>query len=154
MAGPIILCTDGSEAALAALRAGLDLLGPGHDLVLVTVVEPEDPTLVTGAGFQGGVMSPDEFDAMESARNAAGAELLVETASALGLSEGGQAARREVLAGTVGPAICRYAHEQGAAAIVMGTRGRRGITKAFLGSVGDHVVRGAGCPVLITNAPT
>jgi nucleotide-binding universal stress UspA family protein len=34
-------------------------------------------------------------------------------------------------------------------AIVLGTHGRRGIRRAVLGSVAEHVVRLAGCPVLV-----
>jgi nucleotide-binding universal stress UspA family protein len=34
--------------------------------------------------------------------------------------------------------------------IVVGTHGRRGLGRAFLGSVAEHVVRLAGCPVIVT----
>ena len=146
MAGPVLLCTDGSEAALDALRHGLELLGSDRDLVLVTVTEPEDPSLVTGGGFQGSVMTPDEFDAMAGARHHAALDVLAHTAAALGLD----GPRQEVLEGTVGPAICAYAQDQRASAIVVGSRGRRGLKRALLGSVSDHLVRHAPCPLIIT----
>lgn len=160
MAGPIVLCTDGSEAALAALTAGLELLGPGRDLVLVTVVEPEDPTLVTGAGFQGSVMSPEEFETLASSRRGAARDLLAVTARSLGLDldgdvtapTGAATVRAEVLEGGVGAAICDYAGNHRASAIVLGTRGRRGLKRALLGSVSDHVIRHADCPVVVSDA--
>jgi nucleotide-binding universal stress UspA family protein len=147
MSGPVVLCTDGSETALHALKAGLDLLGRDRELVLVTVVEAGDPTLVTGAGFQGGTMSPDEFDSLEAARRQSASELIAETAEQLGLTD----VRHEILGGATGHAICAFAREEGAAAIVLGTRGRRGLKRALLGSVSDHVVREAPCPVVVAD---
>jgi nucleotide-binding universal stress UspA family protein len=44
--------------------------------------------------------------------------------------------------------INQTANELGADLIVMGTHGRRGITRALLGSVAETVVRSAPCPVL------
>jgi nucleotide-binding universal stress UspA family protein len=44
--------------------------------------------------------------------------------------------------------IHRTAHELGVDLIVMGTHGRRGITRALLGSVAESVVRSAPCAVL------
>ena len=56
-----------------------------------------------------------------------------------------------VLEGGAGPALCELAQELSAAAIVVGSRGRGGLKRALLGSVSDHVVRHAGCPVLVVN---
>jgi nucleotide-binding universal stress UspA family protein len=44
--------------------------------------------------------------------------------------------------------INQTAKEVGADLIVMGTHGRRGVTRALLGSVAETVVRSAPCPVL------
>ena len=55
-----------------------------------------------------------------------------------------------VLEGNPGDAVCSYAGEIGAKAIVMGSRGRGGVRRALLGSVSDHTVRNAPCPVVIT----
>lgn len=46
------------------------------------------------------------------------------------------------------PAIVEYADEIGADLIVMGTHGRRGLGRLFLGSVTDTVLRHTRCPVL------
>jgi nucleotide-binding universal stress UspA family protein len=55
----------------------------------------------------------------------------------------------------VGPpvdAILEAAGEEGATMIVMGTHGRRGLTRFFLGSVAEQVIRRAPCPVLTVRA--
>ena len=58
-----ILCTDGSELALRAVEAGVQLLAPADRTLLVTVLEPLDASLVTGvSGFGTGVMSPEQFE--------------------------------------------------------------------------------------------
>lgn len=48
-----------------------------------------------------------------------------------------------------GPAIVAYATRVGADLIAMTSHGRGGIARAVLGSVSDHVVRHAPCPVLL-----
>lgn len=51
-----------------------------------------------------------------------------------------------------GPAIARAAEERGAALIVLGTHGRRGIMGRLLGSVSEAVVRYATCPVILVRS--
>lgn len=146
MSDEIIVCTDGSEAATKAATEGLGVVGKGGSHVLVTVIEPIDPSLVTGTGFAGGTLSPAELDADYKARSGAARSLLEETQRELGLDD----AELVVLEGSPGASVCDYAAERGAKAIVMGTRGRGGVRRALLGSVSDHVVRNAPCPVVIT----
>jgi len=50
--------------------------------------------------------------------------------------------------------ICQTAKEVHADLIVMGTHGRRGVTRALLGSVTESVVRQAPCPVLTVRPHT
>jgi nucleotide-binding universal stress UspA family protein len=56
-----------------------------------------------------------------------------------------------VVTGSAGAGLCALAEELSASVIVMGTRGRGGIRRAVLGSVSDHVVRNAPCPVLTSS---
>jgi nucleotide-binding universal stress UspA family protein len=149
MAGPIVLCTDGSELAERGLAAGLAIVAADAPLVLATVVEVADPTLVTGSGMAGGVMSVEELDGLDRAAVEAAREAVAHTASELGLSD----VRTELLRGDAGPTICEFAGEAGAAAIVIGSRGRGGFKRALLGSVSDYVVRNAPCPVIVTSHP-
>jgi universal stress protein A len=50
--------------------------------------------------------------------------------------------------------ICQAAKDLGADLIVMGTHGRRGVTRALLGSVTESVIRMAPCPVLTVRPHT
>lgn len=52
----------------------------------------------------------------------------------------------------VGSSIIAAAERLHAGMIVMGTHGRRGIPRLFLGSVARRVAREAGCPVLTTRS--
>lgn len=49
--------------------------------------------------------------------------------------------------------IVRAAKELGTDLVVMGTHGRRGISRALIGSVAEKVVRTAPCPVLTVHGP-
>jgi nucleotide-binding universal stress UspA family protein len=146
MASTVILCTDGSDLALQALRTGLALLRQPDRMVVATVVELADETLVTGvSGFAGGAMSQAQFDELRRESFAAGEHVVGQTVDALGLD----GTETMVLHGHAGPALCALAGEIGASAIVLGSRGRGVLKRALLGSVSDHVVRHAPCPVMI-----
>ena len=146
MTYPVLLCTDGSERSTHALASGLAILSPDARPVIVTVVEDPDPTLVTGAGLAGGVMSSEEFDRLDNQALAAADERVAAAREALGLAD----AEVHVLRGRPGHALVDHAVEIGAKAIVVGSRGRGGLKRAVLGSVSDHLVRHAPCTVLVT----
>lgn len=143
---PVLLCTDGSDISQAALAAGIELLGRDVPLALVTVVDDPDPMLVSGTGFAGGVMTPEALDDMTAAAKQGAQELLDATATALDLV----GTPSYVLRGDAATAICELASEVDARAIVLGSRGRGGFRRAVMGSVSDHVVRHAPCPVVVT----
>ena len=52
-----------------------------------------------------------------------------------------------------GQVIIDTAREEGAFAILMGTRGRSKIKKALLGSVSDFVIKNADIPVIVVRKP-
>jgi nucleotide-binding universal stress UspA family protein len=142
---PIVLCTDGSALALEALRSGLALLADPGDVVVTTVIEPSDLSLVTGTGFAGGTMSATELDDLDRTRHNEARNLLDDTIAALGL----HGAEARVIDGNPGPTVCELAAELEARAVVVGSRGRGGFKRAILGSVSDHIVRNAPCPVIV-----
>src|SRR4051812_29365480 len=116
----LIAGTDGSELSIEALRTGLALMPADEDVLLVTVVEHSDPTLVTGTGIAGGVMSEGEFEELDETRLAEATALLQSAAEALGATPSETLALR----GDAGRALCDLAAQRGARAIVLGTRGR------------------------------
>ena len=54
-----------------------------------------------------------------------------------------------VWAGDPGAGIVTVAEAEAVELLVVGTRGREGAGRMLLGSVSDHVVRHAPCPVLV-----
>lgn len=116
----IVVATDFSESAQAALRIARDYARRfGARLHLLHVGWP-------GADLA----SPPLLRRLE-------AELAPEVRVVTAIESGSPAAR-----------IVEYAERHGADLIVLGTHGRTGVTRALLGSVAEHVVRTAPCPVL------
>ena len=56
---------------------------------------------------------------------------------------------RRVEHGDVGPTICKVAEDEGVDLVVLGTHDRSRWSRLWFGSVSDHVVRHAPCPVLV-----
>ena len=66
---------------------------------------------------------------------------------------GGEAVAKVVArANTVGDIIVDEARTAGSELIVMGTHGRTGVKRIVFGSVAEHVVRHAPCPVVTVRA--
>jgi len=143
----VLVAVDGSEISIEDARRGLALLAHPSDVLLATVIEASDEMMVTGTGMAGGTMSEEEFASHESARQQKARELLKDAARTLFVD----AAELVLLQGDAGRAICGAAEERSCRAIVIGSRGRGGVARALLGSVSDHVVRNAPCPVVITS---
>jgi nucleotide-binding universal stress UspA family protein len=144
-----MLCTDGSELAIEALTAGLGVLAPADEILVVTVVDPVDASLVVGAsGFAGGVIDDQQYGELVDAMRETAATTLRDTVSALGLDGEGKV-KTAAIEGHAGTALCDLAAERRASAIVAGTRGRGGLRRAVLGSVSDYLVRNAPCPVVV-----
>lgn len=62
-------------------------------------------------------------------------------------------AERRLEVGDPATEICRVAKDTGCELIAMGTHGRTGLGRFLMGSVAEHVVRRAPCPVLTVKAP-
>jgi nucleotide-binding universal stress UspA family protein len=61
----------------------------------------------------------------------------------------GRPVRSSVVAGDAASEITRLARERPFDLVVVGTHGRRGLKRLFLGSVAERVVREADCAVLV-----
>jgi nucleotide-binding universal stress UspA family protein len=136
----VLLCTDGSELATHAIRQSLALLATPDKTVVLSVASPIDPTLVTGTGFAGGVMTYDEKNDIVDAQRVAAQTAIDDTIAELGL-DGLDGVESLVIAGDAGNEICRAAEKLSASVVVLGTHGRGGIKRAIMGSTSDHVVR-------------
>jgi nucleotide-binding universal stress UspA family protein len=146
MASTIIVCVDGSELALEAAAAGIDLVRPVHVITLATVVDAVDMSLAEDAsGLAGPTATIPELEAVRTSARAAGEAVLEQARTGLGRDD----VETRILEGRPGQELCALASELSAQAIVIGTRGRGGMRRALLGSVSDHVVRNAPCPVVV-----
>ena len=85
MSSPVLLCADGSDLSLDALRAGVELLGRDTTYVVVTVLHEPDPMWVTGTGLAGSVMSPHEFEVEAAAAEAESKRIISSVQDELGL---------------------------------------------------------------------
>lgn len=144
----VLIGTDGSDVALQAASAGLALLGSPERIVVATAIEDVDPALVTGTGFAGGVVSPETMTQLEDERVREGEEVAAATVDALVVGD----VETVVVRGDPGQALFDLAAELPASVVIVGSRGRSGITRALLGSVSDYVIRHAPCPVLVMRA--
>lgn len=64
----------------------------------------------------------------------------------------GPGARLRVIGGDPAASLLRLAQKERPGLIVMGTHGRRGLARAFLGSVAERVVRRSPVPVITVRA--
>jgi len=143
-----VVGVDGSDLAQQAAGAGLAILQPADTTWVVMVVD--DIAVTVGAdvsGFAGPVATPDQIDEQRRSMLEEGEQIVAAGAAALDVPDG---ARTKVLEGSAAQELCRFAEEVGADAIVVGSSGKGGVKRALLGSVSDHVVRNAHCPVVVT----
>jgi nucleotide-binding universal stress UspA family protein len=144
----ILVCTDGSELAAQAAAAGLAILQSADRVEVVTVADIDATYAYDGSGHAGPTMTEAQWRVHREAALEQATGVVQRAARELGIDP----ACGRVLEGVPGPALCDYAHETSAGAIVIGTRGRGGIKRALLGSVSDFVVRNAPCPVVVVGA--
>lgn len=120
----VLYATDFSPASEAALEYAKRLAACSDASVLVLHVQP---------GWNGiaeiSEETTQELDKIQSRLSDADVELLIH-------------------GGPAGEVICWVAQERGCDQIVMGTHGRTGLANLLMGSVAEHVIRHARCPVV------
>jgi nucleotide-binding universal stress UspA family protein len=137
----VIIATDGTSLSVGAAARALQVLQPA-DYTLATAYEPVE---YDGTGFAGPTVSPEEFDELEQERRVEAETALTKTGAELGIT----GAEHALLPGEPGPALCQLAEELSADVIVIGTHHRSLLKRAVMGSVSEHVVHHAPCPVLV-----
>jgi nucleotide-binding universal stress UspA family protein len=141
----IVVPTDFSECAEEAWALAKRIAAPpGTELVLAHVLT-QVPRFGEGL-FIAESASKIEAAAREWAEHALGD--WVAKARAEGIS-----ARTALRTGVPHEEILALAADERADLVVMGTHGRGGLNRLFLGSVADRVVRLAPCPVLTVRHP-
>lgn len=166
----VVAAIDGSSHASNALVHATNLFGVDADYVLLSIVPPWSPAVAIGANedldLPGGVMPGDATHGSAQATMpfaptpesvAATTEALFEyyrtaqnqAASTAGISAEHAAEEAKPKKRRIGAAICEAANEHGADVIVIGSHGSSYTGEVLLGSVSQHVVHHAQCPVLV-----
>lgn len=142
MRGSILVPLDGSPFGEHALPLALRLAQRmGAEVHLVHVHLPVRPApYAEGLPAYNGQLE-EEARTREEQYLASLANRAAETA--------GVVVRRALLDGPVAPALSRYAEETAIGLVVMTTHGRGGLSRAWLGSVADALVRQVSVPVLL-----
>lgn len=142
----LLVATDFSLTANAALPYAYGLAEPGTDVYLVHVIEHEQMPNPLYSHY-----SPDSLATPQQR-----AQTMQEVERRLSALVPGEAAQRGirtevacVLYRTAAEGIIAEAKRLEADAIVMGSHGRTGLKHLLMGSVAEHVLRGCGRPVLI-----
>jgi universal stress protein A len=136
-----ILCaTDFSPCSQTATRLATSLARRrGEGMLLLHVLEPPPVDLANGA-FNSGEWASDMLAAAQAEIERQAGEMRV----------GGIVVETRVVLGSTGASILDAARTPGTSLIVVGTHGRKGAARLFLGSCAETVVRAAPCPVLVT----
>jgi nucleotide-binding universal stress UspA family protein len=135
----ILLATDLSTASEGATAQAIELArGLGANLLVVSVIDPDVATLRRGL--------VERMDQRRAGREAAAQALVVRG------REAGVAVSFLVWEGAPGPAIVEAAEAERADMVIVGSHGRGRVGRLVLGSVSDHVVRNAPCPILIVRS--
>lgn len=138
----ILVPTDFSAPSDAALGCGRELAaGFGASVRLIHIIDELAGAASAGMDF-GVAESPDA----RSARLADARERLAHRTATH--DAGSASATTEVIVGRSAETIVRYATDGGFDLIVMGTHGRNGVAHLLMGSVAEHVIRAAPCPVM------
>jgi len=137
----IVFASDFSKASRKAFAAAVKTAKRAR--ATLSIVHVLAPFLPVGPDQYVGPETWEEIDA--EARKWATRHLdgLAAKARAAGVR-----ARVFLVQGTPAQEITRFAKRQRADLLVIGTHGRTGLAKLFLGSVANHVIASASCPVM------
>jgi nucleotide-binding universal stress UspA family protein len=144
--GKVLVATDLSDPSLPAIAAGArEASRDGAQITAVHCIEPISVVAVPdyGLGWSAAVTPT----LLEEAKQHAAQELADATARFKLSGE------QSILVGAPAVSIVNAAEALGAELIIVGTRGRTGLTRVLLGSVAEAVVRHAACSVLVVRLP-
>lgn len=135
----ILLATDLSPASEGATRHAIDLARDlAASLLIVSVIDP------TARGVPGG--RAQRMDQRRADRESAAQEVVIRGRAA------GVPVSFMVWEGEPGPSIVDAATSEQVDMVIVGSHGRGSMGRLLIGSVSEHVVRNAPCPVLVVRA--
>ena len=141
----ILMATDFSQASLPAWKMALAMAKENRAALFVFHAY-EPPNVVQAEAVAPGVYG--EWDQNVRASVIKKVDLLVNEAQKTGVNT-----TRIVEAGSPDESIVKTAEDYEADLIIMGTHGRKGVSRFFLGSVASRVIATAPCAVLTVRLP-
>lgn len=138
----VLVATDFAEEATRAIEIGGRMAKSGHDVTLLHVMELPSVALAAASGPLGGVWAPPSQDAMLQLSDL-GKTTLDGLVKQYGFTSGEQSD------GNAADRIIARAEALDVDLIILGSRGRTGLSRLLLGSVAEAVVRHSHCSVLI-----
>lgn len=149
MYSKILVPLDGSQFSQCSLDH-VRTIGLGShipEIIILRVIEPLSAIDTTGLAQAGG----DSGARLESMSEAEATDYV--SSIARRLSEEGLSVKGEVLRGRADEAIVDYARKNRIDLIIMSSHGRSGVSRWFMGSVAERVMRYSMVPVLLVPTP-
>jgi nucleotide-binding universal stress UspA family protein len=141
----VLIGTDGTALSVSAAQRGMAILGRPDRVTLLAVMSAISD--IDDGGFGGSTYSPREQEELRRLEVVKAHDEVARTAA--GLTDAPIDSRIESGDDGVASTICDVAGELGVDVIVVGSHARGGLGLLLLGSVSEHVVRHAPCPVLV-----
>lgn len=135
----VLIPLDGSKPSEEALAHALET-APDADVTLLTVIDPS-------TGFNASAGTPGAAEVWYDSKKKQTKERLEEASEAV--EERGMASKTVVETGRPAATIVEYAENNDIDQIIMGSHGRKGVSRLLLGSVAESVVRRSPVPVTV-----
>jgi len=143
MPTPLIVPLDGSELAEKALPLAASIAARLERPLQLTLVHTGIPMLPEAG--------PDGMPDLDARLRQDEQAYLVKVARRLE-QESGVSVTTAILEGPVAPTLIAHARSTDADLVVMSTHGRGGLSRLFLGSVADRLIRELHCPLVLVHA--
>ena len=142
----IVMATDGSDGSIDAARRAMELLRPGARVAVVMIIPEHEDPMEDAGGIEGSTITYEQAEKDWRKTTAAGRAALDRTAAVLGPDVEFRLVPNDE---STGKAIVEVARQMDADVLVVGSSDRGWLSRLVSGSVSDHVVHHAGCPVLL-----
>jgi nucleotide-binding universal stress UspA family protein len=135
----VLIPLDGSEPSERALDHALET-APDAEVTLLTVIDPS-------SGFGAGAGTPGAAEVWYESQKEQTESRLEEASETI--ETRGMVSKTVVETGRPAATIVEYAENHDIDQIIMGSHGRKGVSRLLLGSVAESVVRRAPVPVTV-----